>query len=356
MLYLIGLGLGGPKDITVRGMEAMSQCDILLLESYTSLYTDYEQDLKFEESSSAEAGFTCSREVFNRLQERYKHDLISELSLFVQRRESTPEANSWVPPKIILADRYCIEQAGIYESLAISNNDFDSVEKLTLNHNGALNLAACNRAGRFSNVAVLVIGDPLSATTHADLLLKCHENNIPCQVVHNTSIMTAIGKTGLFLYSFGPSVSVPFFTSTWKPTSFYFKIAENLQRRLHTLCLLDIQVKEPTQTALAKWQPGEPYRAFQPPRWMTIPVAIEQLFHAEAECKLNIATHSTPAIAISRLGSKTERIIFDTLGGLMNKSSSGDAFGPPLHSLIIPAFDALHDTERQVLEKIYGSR
>ena len=35
-LYLIGLGLGDEKDITLRGLEAMKQCDKIYIESFTS--------------------------------------------------------------------------------------------------------------------------------------------------------------------------------------------------------------------------------------------------------------------------------------------------------------------------------
>src|SRR3990167_6693947 len=37
MLYLIGLGLGDERDITVRGLEAVKSCDEVYLEMYTSI-------------------------------------------------------------------------------------------------------------------------------------------------------------------------------------------------------------------------------------------------------------------------------------------------------------------------------
>ena len=37
MLYIIGLGLGDEKDITLRGLEAVKKCDKVYLEAYTSL-------------------------------------------------------------------------------------------------------------------------------------------------------------------------------------------------------------------------------------------------------------------------------------------------------------------------------
>ena len=37
MLYLIGLGLGGVQDITLRGLDAIKSSDYLYLDSYTSI-------------------------------------------------------------------------------------------------------------------------------------------------------------------------------------------------------------------------------------------------------------------------------------------------------------------------------
>ena len=37
MLYIVGLGLGDEKDITVRGLECIKSCTRLYLEFYTSV-------------------------------------------------------------------------------------------------------------------------------------------------------------------------------------------------------------------------------------------------------------------------------------------------------------------------------
>jgi diphthine synthase len=37
MLFVIGLGLGGEEDITVRGLKAVQSCDKVFLEHYTSI-------------------------------------------------------------------------------------------------------------------------------------------------------------------------------------------------------------------------------------------------------------------------------------------------------------------------------
>lgn len=39
MLYLIGLGLGDAKDITVKGLEVVRRCSRVYLEAYTSVLT-----------------------------------------------------------------------------------------------------------------------------------------------------------------------------------------------------------------------------------------------------------------------------------------------------------------------------
>ena len=37
MLYIIGLGLGDEKDVTLKGEEAIASCSELFLEAYTSI-------------------------------------------------------------------------------------------------------------------------------------------------------------------------------------------------------------------------------------------------------------------------------------------------------------------------------
>ena len=61
---------------------------------------------------------------------------------------------------------------------------------------------------------------------------------VEVKVVHNASVMNAIGVCGLQLYRYGETISVPFFTETWRPDSFYEKIKQNRLLGLHTLCLL----------------------------------------------------------------------------------------------------------------------
>lgn len=39
MLFLVGLGLGDDKDITVKGLEVVKKCKRVYLEAYTSILT-----------------------------------------------------------------------------------------------------------------------------------------------------------------------------------------------------------------------------------------------------------------------------------------------------------------------------
>ena len=45
-LYFIGLGLNNEKDITINGLEAVKKCDIVYLESYTSVLNFKKENLE----------------------------------------------------------------------------------------------------------------------------------------------------------------------------------------------------------------------------------------------------------------------------------------------------------------------
>ena len=87
-------------------------------------------------------------------------------------------------------------------------------------------------------------GDPFGATTHHDLMLRAKEKGIETKAIHNASILNAVGACGLSLYKFGETVSIPFWQDEWKPESFYDRIVSNRKNGLHTLCLLDIKVRQ----------------------------------------------------------------------------------------------------------------
>eukprot|EP00041_Stephanoeca_diplocostata_P015093 m.286056 g.286056 ORF g.286056 m.286056 type:complete len:284 (-) comp19920_c0_seq9:2763-3614(-) len=175
------------------------------------------------------------------------------------------------------------------------------------------------------DVALLVVGDPFGATTHTDLFTRCREQGIPVEVVHNASIMNAVGCCGLQLYNFGRTVSIVFFKDNWRPTSFYPKIMHNTVPKLHTLLLLDIKVKEQTDENLIRGR-----KIYEPPRYMTINQCIAQLLEVEEEMKGGACTPDALAVGVARVGHKSQQVVYGTLAELQTVD-----FGAPLHSLVL---------------------
>ena len=105
---------------------------------------------------------------------------------------------------------------------------------------------------RKRNIALLIYGDPLAATTHSALLLEAKKKKIKVEIIHAPSIITAIAETGLQLYKFGKVVSLPKWKENYKPSSFYEIIKENLKCKAHTLLLVDrnLKLKEALQELL----------------------------------------------------------------------------------------------------------
>ncbi|MBN2042531.1 MAG: diphthine synthase [Candidatus Aenigmarchaeota archaeon] len=95
---------------------------------------------------------------------------------------------------------------------------------------------------RKKEIVLLVPGDPLVATTHLHLLAEAKEKGVPFEVVHSSSILTVVGRTGLHLYKFGRVVTIPSPEENYSPDSFYEAIAKNMKMGLHSLLLLDIEL------------------------------------------------------------------------------------------------------------------
>ncbi len=90
------------------------------------------------------------------------------------------------------------------------------------------------------DIVFLVSGDPLTATTHQDILFRARENGITTRVVHAPSILTAVAETGLSIYKFGRTTTLPAPYNGTVPDSPFDVIASNRENGLHTLLLLDI--------------------------------------------------------------------------------------------------------------------
>ena len=102
------------------------------------------------------------------------------------------------------------------------------------------------RAGEFvrkasdKDIALLVGGDPLIATTHKILYLEAIGVGVKIEVVHSSSIFTAaIGESGLDFYRFGEVCTIADWKEGYRPVSFYDKLSCNFGNNMHTLILLD---------------------------------------------------------------------------------------------------------------------
>ncbi|KMT07840.1 hypothetical protein BVRB_6g146510 isoform B [Beta vulgaris subsp. vulgaris] len=303
MLYIIGLGLGNEKDITLRGLEAIEKCDKVYIEAYTSLLS-----------------FGISSDGLSNLEKLYGKPLI-------------------------VADREMVEEKA--DSILLQARD--------------------------SDVAFLVVGDPFGATTHTDLVVRAKQIGVDVEVVHNASVMNAVGVCGLQLYRYGETVSIPFFTETWRPDSFYDKIKSNRDLGLHTLCLLDgpwrflaqkdelrdhkmyqtqasvlgrlsletvriyIKVKEPTLESLCRGK-----KVYEPPRFMSVGTAIEQLLEVEQKRGESAYNEDTTCVGLARLGSEDQIVAAGSMGQLRSVD-----FGAPLHCLVIVG--ETHPVEEEML-------
>ncbi len=85
------------------------------------------------------------------------------------------------------------------------------------------------------NIALLVYGSPLFATTHISLILDAEKQKAKTKIIYSASVFDAIAETGLQLYKFGKTASMP------KHNADFLKYAlENKKIRAHSLILADI--------------------------------------------------------------------------------------------------------------------
>lgn len=163
-------------------------------------------------------------------------------------------------------------------------------------------------------VSLLIIGDVFSATTHADIAKRAIDKKIKVNIVHNASVLTAVGSTGLSLYNFGKTTSIPFDNKNVVSPIKVFE--ENKKLGMHTLFLLDLKPDED--------------------KFMSVNEAIEYLLR-------NKIDENTLAVACCALGSEKQIIKFAKLKDLKNKKF--DAYP---QCLIIPG--KMHFMEEEFLE------
>jgi diphthine synthase len=174
------------------------------------------------------------------------------------------------------------------------------------------------------DVVLFVPGDPLVATTHLTILETSKNAGIETRVIHNSSIISSIAETGLHIYKFGATATVPFPEKTKNklPESVYDTLKLNKRAGLHTLLLLDII----------------------PERCMLPKEAMQLLLATEEQRKEGIFTKQTQIAVFARAGSEDSEIFYGKVGELLDKD-----FGKPPMVMVVPG--VLHFTEREYLSK-----
>ncbi len=181
-------------------------------------------------------------------------------------------------------------------------------------------LAECRR----KSVVLLIYGDPLCATTHVDLLARAHADGISTEILQNASVLTAVARTGLQLYKFGKTGSIPFSQGDYQPETPYIVLKENLSIGAHTLFLLDLRPDEQ--------------------KFMTVTEGVRELQRMEIKQGKGLIKDSAVIIGCARLGAPDEMIRAGTLREIAKID-----LGKPPHCIIVPG--KLHFVEEEWIKK-----
>lgn len=174
------------------------------------------------------------------------------------------------------------------------------------------NLSLVDEAKKL-NVALLVYGSPLTATTHITLVNECKASKIKYKLIYNASIFDAVAETGLSLYKFGKVASMPAWKKSFEPTSFMQIVKDNMSIEAHSLILIDI---------------GLPFDK-----------ALEQLKVASTEYKIPLKR----LVVCQAMGTKDRKVLFRPL----SEMEGYDGVKSP-YCIILPS--KLHFVEKEVLE------
>ncbi|MFH1608366.1 MAG: diphthine synthase [archaeon] len=159
------------------------------------------------------------------------------------------------------------------------------------------------------DVALLVYGSPLTATTHISLIQEAKKCNVRCKVIYNASVLDAVADTGLQIYKFGKIASMPEFEAD----SFMEIVKDNQKINAHSLILIDIG--------------------------LDFHEALEKLEKASKEHKIKLGK----IVACSMLGTRKKRIYYQNIKGLDELEVQAP------YCFIIPS--KLHFVEKEVLEE-----
>jgi len=157
----------------------------------------------------------------------------------------------------------------------------------------------------------LAYGSPLFATTHIGLILDAEKQKVKVKVIYATSVFDAIAETGLQLYKFGKTTSLPAFDDKYE-TDFLKYVKENLSINAHSLILIDIGLGSE-----------------------------DAFFYLEKAAKNNVKLDKI--VVCSRLGTDDSQVYYDTVYNLRRKKIEKP------FCFIIPG--EMHFLEQEALER-----
>ena len=140
------------------------------------------------------------------------------------------------------------------------------------------------------DIALLVYGSPLMATTHITITEEAEKRNIIVKIIQAASVFDAVAETGLQLYKFGKITSIPKWQANYNPDSFISIIKENKKINAHSLILVDIDLE--------------------------LKDTLEQMEISARNKKIKLGK----IIVCSRLGTKDSKVIYDKIETLKNKN------------------------------------
>ena len=173
-------------------------------------------------------------------------------------------------------------------------------------------LSLVDEANRL-DIALLVYGSPLTATTHITLLQEAKRLGVKTKVIHSASVLDAVAETGLQLYKFGKTASMPAWKKSFTPDSFMEIVKDNQKTNAHSLILIDIGLEFPN--------------------------ALNQLEESAEKHKIKL----NKIILCQSLGTKYQKIFYKDIKDLREFTGVRKPY-----CIIIPS--KLHFMEKEVLE------
>jgi len=195
---------------------------------------------------------------------------------------------------------------------------------------------------RNDSVALLVVGDPMQATTHIDLEARCMEEGIGFEIIPGMSATSlAVSLSGLQSYKFGRQVTLPYPYGDYLATSPLEMILRNWEGGLHTLVLLDL---DPTGMGLDIPTPMSPSQAISTlgemeEKWLEERDGLD----STGVKKGALAVNEWEGVLLSDLGTKGQRVFSGSLKEISKVQ------GGRVHSLIIPS--EMSDNEREAFSR-----